>query len=131
MNSSVGRELMKLLKTPVDAYNNVIKLLALGEYGSVLEALDYRGRTQICCYLINNMLDNDTQVQEEEYVEKVRIRPSFVLKLTATSNRIYSTLQYSIPSNRNYRYSTSSAHSSWTRKTSRESSTRTRTLMRR
>lgn len=72
MNSSVGRELMKLLKTPVDAYNSVIKLLALAEYSSVLAALDYRGRTQICAYLINNMLDNDTLVQEEEHVEKVR-----------------------------------------------------------
>lgn len=62
---------MKLLRIPVDHYNDVIKLLKITEYIPVISALGYRGRTQIAAYIIQNMLDNDTQITEDDQIEKV------------------------------------------------------------
>uniref|UniRef100_A0A914DM28 Vacuolar protein sorting-associated protein 35 n=1 Tax=Acrobeloides nanus TaxID=290746 RepID=A0A914DM28_9BILA len=70
-NNNVGRELLKLLRIPVDHYNDVIKLLELSEYAPVLSALGYRGRTQAASYIVQNMLDNDTAITDENHVEKV------------------------------------------------------------
>lgn len=49
---------MKLLRIPVDQYNNVDKLLQLEHYADVLELMDYRGRTQAAAYVLRKMVDN-------------------------------------------------------------------------
>ncbi|CAD6195288.1 unnamed protein product [Caenorhabditis auriculariae] len=63
---TVGRELIKLLKIPVDQYNNVLRVAALEEFGSVMQILDYRGRCVISSYIIQNMLDQETLITNEE-----------------------------------------------------------------
>lgn len=50
-NGTVGKELAKLLRIPVDHYNNVLTLLQLTSYGELIRALDYRGRAQACAYV--------------------------------------------------------------------------------
>lgn len=49
---------MKILRIPVDQYNNIDKLLQLEHYGDVLGLLDYRGRTQAAAYVLQKMVDN-------------------------------------------------------------------------
>uniref|UniRef100_F1KWT9 Vacuolar protein sorting-associated protein 35 n=1 Tax=Ascaris suum TaxID=6253 RepID=F1KWT9_ASCSU len=68
-NDDVGRELLKFLRIPVDQYNDVIRLLQLNDYGSVIDLLDYRGKTQAASYLLQNMIENDTVLPSLEAVE--------------------------------------------------------------
>ncbi|KAI1700562.1 vacuolar protein sorting-associated protein 35 domain-containing protein [Ditylenchus destructor] len=70
-NSVIGRELVKLLKIPLDHYKNVINLLRLENYGDVLAAFDYKGRTHVASAIINSMIEHETVVEEEEHVEKI------------------------------------------------------------
>ncbi|CAG9531283.1 unnamed protein product [Cercopithifilaria johnstoni] len=70
-NSVVGREIMKILRIPVDQYDNVDKLLQLEHYGDVLGLMDYRGRTQAAAYVLRKMVDNDEILTTMEAVEKL------------------------------------------------------------
>ncbi|VDP00365.1 unnamed protein product [Soboliphyme baturini] len=65
-NGSVGKELTKLCRIPVDGYNNVLTLLKLPNYQSTLEVFDYRGRIQNSLYITANMLSNETMVMTVE-----------------------------------------------------------------
>ena len=67
--SPVGKELLKLLKIPIDNYNNIITLLKLDNYGNLLDFLDYDGRKGMAIYLINNALDNETQIDTHEQTD--------------------------------------------------------------
>lgn len=49
---------MKILRIPVDQYNNTDKLLQLEHYGDVLGLMDYRGRTQAAAYVLQKMVDD-------------------------------------------------------------------------
>lgn len=70
-NSVVGREIMKILRIPVDQYNNTDKLLQLEHYGDVLGLMDYRGRTQAAAYVLQKMVDDDVVLTTMEAVEKL------------------------------------------------------------
>uniref|UniRef100_A0A183I332 Vacuolar protein sorting-associated protein 35 n=1 Tax=Onchocerca flexuosa TaxID=387005 RepID=A0A183I332_9BILA len=70
-NNVVGREIMKILRNPVDQYNNIDKLLQLEHYGDVLGLMDYRGRTQAAAYILQKMVDNDIVLTTLEAVEKL------------------------------------------------------------
>uniref|UniRef100_A0A8R1XNJ2 Vacuolar protein sorting-associated protein 35 n=1 Tax=Onchocerca volvulus TaxID=6282 RepID=A0A8R1XNJ2_ONCVO len=70
-NNVVGREIMKILRIPVDQYNNIDKLLQLEHYGDVLGLMDYRGRTQAAAYILQKMVDNDIVLTTLEAVEKL------------------------------------------------------------
>ncbi|VBB32576.1 unnamed protein product [Acanthocheilonema viteae] len=70
-NSIVGHEIMKILRIPVDQYNDVDKLLQLEHYSDVLGLMDYRGRTQAAAYVLQKMVDNDTVLTTMEAVEKL------------------------------------------------------------
>ncbi len=59
---------MKLLRIPVDHYNNVLRLLELKHYTTVLSSLDYRGRTQACSYVITNALEHNTAIMSQQAV---------------------------------------------------------------
>lgn len=67
--TAVGRELLKLLKIPVDNYSNVLTLLKLENYGNLLDFMDYEGRKCAALYLINNALDNETLISSSEQAE--------------------------------------------------------------
>jgi len=65
----VGKELMKLLKIPVDNYNDVVTLLKLENYGNLLDFMDFEGRKGIAMYLINNALENETLIGTHEQTD--------------------------------------------------------------
>ncbi|XP_021966609.1 vacuolar protein sorting-associated protein 35 isoform X1 [Folsomia candida] len=68
-SSPVGRELLLLLKIPVDNYDNVLTLLKLEHYGNLLDFMDYEGRKSIAVYLINNALENETRIGTSEQID--------------------------------------------------------------
>ncbi|KRX94320.1 Vacuolar protein sorting-associated protein 35 [Trichinella pseudospiralis] len=68
-NSPVGKELIKLLRLPVDFYNNAMQLLLLKNYPLVLSLLDHRGRIKCSCQVVYNMLEQRTFVKTAEQAE--------------------------------------------------------------
>ncbi|KAL3108030.1 hypothetical protein niasHT_018192 [Heterodera trifolii] len=70
INSVIGREVAKLLRLPIEQYNNVVTLLQLRSFGEVIQLLDRRGQRQIAAFLIQNAIENETRIGTEEDVEK-------------------------------------------------------------
>ena len=64
----MSRELMKLMKIPVDNYNNLLTLLKLEHYGPMFEYFDYFARKNMSIYIVNNALENETQIPTQEHV---------------------------------------------------------------
>jgi vacuolar protein sorting-associated protein 35 len=71
MASGVSRELTRLLKIPVDNYNNVLTLLKLEHFGPLLEYFDFNARKTMSIYIVNNTLDNETIISTPEQVDAV------------------------------------------------------------
>lgn len=69
-NTSVSRELARLMKIPIDNYNDLLRVLELQHYAALMEHLDYQGRKQLAIYLLNNALENDTVVPSQEQTEQ-------------------------------------------------------------
>jgi len=67
----VGRELEKLLKIPVDSYNDVMVVLSLDHFIPLLNCYDYSGRREMSAYLVNNVIDNNTRIGSPERVETI------------------------------------------------------------
>lgn len=59
---------MRLMKIPVDQYNNLLTVLELQHYGPMFEYFDYKGRKIMSCYIINNALENDIKIPLQENV---------------------------------------------------------------
>ncbi|XP_068082670.1 vacuolar protein sorting-associated protein 35 [Anabrus simplex] len=70
-NSAVSRELTRLMKIPVDNYNNLLTVLELQHYGALLDYFDYHGRKSLAAYLITNALDNETLIPTQEQVDAI------------------------------------------------------------
>lgn len=70
-SSPVSRELTRLMKIPVDNYNSLLTILQLQHYGPLLDLFDYHGRKNLAAYLVNNALDNETQIPTQEQVDAV------------------------------------------------------------
>jgi vacuolar protein sorting-associated protein 35 len=68
-NTPLSKELIKLLKTPIDLYKNVLIILNLKHYSTLYEHLDYVGRKSMCQHLINNALENESLISTSEDVE--------------------------------------------------------------
>lgn len=69
--SPVSKELMRLMKIPVDNYNNILDVLELQHFGPLFEYFDYQSRKVMSCYLITNALDNETAIPSQEQVSTV------------------------------------------------------------
>lgn len=67
----VGRELERLLKIPVDSYNDVMVVLSLEHFIPLLNYYDYSGRKAMSAYLVNNVIDNATLIPSPEKVETI------------------------------------------------------------
>jgi len=67
-SSAVSRELIRLMKIPVDSYNNALTLLKLDHFGPLFEYFDYHARKTMSIYIINNILDNETIIPTQEQV---------------------------------------------------------------
>ena len=70
-NTQVSKELIKMLKIPIDLYKNVLNLLQIKHFATLYEHLDYVGRKLICQYLLNNALDNETVFATSEQVDGI------------------------------------------------------------
>ncbi|XP_012935146.1 vacuolar protein sorting-associated protein 35 [Aplysia californica] len=69
--SPVSKELMRLMKIPVDTYNNILTVLQLQHYGPLFEYFDYKGRQLMSCHIINNALESETPIPAQENVESI------------------------------------------------------------
>lgn len=67
----VGRELEKLLKIPIDSYNDIMIVLGLQHYIPLLNCYDFSGRKEMSKYLINNVIDNSTLIPTPEKAETI------------------------------------------------------------
>lgn len=63
----------KLLRVPIEQYNDVIELLQHESYGGALRLLDRRGQRQIAAALLQNIIEQETRIETEECVEKAKI----------------------------------------------------------
>ncbi|KAG1700050.1 Vacuolar protein sorting-associated protein 35 [Nymphon striatum] len=70
-NTSVAKELMKLVKIPIDSYNNLLTVLKLEYFTPLLEYFDYSLRKSISAHIINNALDNETLIREQEQIDHI------------------------------------------------------------
>ena len=66
----MSKELVHLMKLPIDNYNNVLTLLKLEHFGPLFEYFDYQARKTMSIYIINNALDNDTVISTPEQVSR-------------------------------------------------------------
>ncbi|ETN68345.1 vacuolar protein sorting-associated protein 35 [Necator americanus] len=65
---AVGRELMKLLRLPVDEYNNALKVAELTEFVPVMECFNYHGRCLASSYIIQ---ENEDFEDEQHLVARL------------------------------------------------------------
>ncbi|CAF0907257.1 unnamed protein product [Didymodactylos carnosus] len=65
--SYAAKELVKMLKVPIDCYT-ILEVLKLKHYSQVLQLLSYRERHTVCTYIINGILDTETIIPTAEEV---------------------------------------------------------------
>lgn len=70
-NNAVSKELMRLLKIPVDNYNNVLTILKLKHFAPLFDYFDFSTRKEMAMYVITNALDTDTYIPSQEEVDSI------------------------------------------------------------
>ncbi|XP_010124516.1 PREDICTED: vacuolar protein sorting-associated protein 35-like, partial [Chlamydotis macqueenii] len=70
-SSAVSKELTRLLKIPVDTYNNVLTVLKLKHFHPLFEYFDYESRKSMSCYVLSNVLDYNTEIVSQEQVDAI------------------------------------------------------------
>uniref|UniRef100_A0A8C6TDM5 VPS35 retromer complex component n=1 Tax=Neogobius melanostomus TaxID=47308 RepID=A0A8C6TDM5_9GOBI len=70
-SSAVSKELMRLLKIPVDSYNNILTVLQLKHFPPLFEYFDYESRKNMSCYVLSNTLDYNTTIVAQEQVDAI------------------------------------------------------------
>lgn len=69
--TAVSKELTKLMRIPVDNYNNILTLLKLDHFGPLFEYFDYQARKAMSIYIINSALEYETKIPAQEQVDQV------------------------------------------------------------
>lgn len=67
-SSAVSKELTRLLKIPVDTYNNILTVLQLKHFPPLFEYFDYESRKSMSCYVLTNTLEFNTTILAQEQV---------------------------------------------------------------
>lgn len=67
-SSAVSKELTRLLKIPVDTYNNILTVLQLKHFPPLFEYFDYESRKSMSCYVLSNILDYSTTIVAQDQV---------------------------------------------------------------
>merc|ERR1712223_1098020 len=67
----VGRELEKLLLIPINNFNDMITVLGLSHFATLLSMYDFEGRRAMAVYIANNVVDNETSIATAEQTEVV------------------------------------------------------------
>ncbi|AWP02045.1 Vacuolar protein sorting-associated protein 35 [Scophthalmus maximus] len=70
-SSAVSKELTRLLKIPVDTYNNILTVLQLKHFPPLFEYFDYESRKSMSCYVLSNTLDYNTTIVQQEQVDAI------------------------------------------------------------
>lgn len=70
-NTPVFKELMKLLKLPVDHYKDILVLIKLQNYAPLINHLNYVGRVMIAVHLINDILENGRDIATPQDVDAI------------------------------------------------------------
>ena len=65
-SSAVSKELTRLLKIPVDTYNNILTVLKLKHFHPLFEYFDYESRKSMSCYVLSNVLDYNTEIVSQD-----------------------------------------------------------------
>lgn len=68
-NTPISKELIKMLKIPIDFHKNVLILLKIKHYSTLFDHLDFAGRKSLCQYILNNALENETIISTPDEVE--------------------------------------------------------------
>lgn len=58
-NTPAGRELQRLMKVPVDSYDDVLTVLKLENYPSMYKLFDFDGRRSLSIYILQCVLDKN------------------------------------------------------------------------
>ena len=67
-NNAVSKELTRLLKIPVDSYNNILTLLQLEYFAPLFEYFDYSSRKDMAMYLVTNAVESAIRIPTQEQV---------------------------------------------------------------
>ena len=67
-NNAVSKELTRLLKIPVDSYNNIITLLQLEYFAPLFEYFDYSSRKEMSLYVVTNAVESALKIPTQEQV---------------------------------------------------------------
>jgi len=65
----VGRELEKLLKIPINNFNNILTVLQLTDFDPLLELFDFDGRKAMAVFIANDALETQTNLPTEEQAD--------------------------------------------------------------
>merc|ERR1712029_111463 len=65
----VGRELEKLLKIPINNFNNILTVLQLIDFDPLLDLFDFEGRKAMAVYIANDVLETQTLIPTEEQAD--------------------------------------------------------------
>ncbi|XP_020900046.2 vacuolar protein sorting-associated protein 35 [Exaiptasia diaphana] len=68
-NNPVSKELTKLLKNPIDSYNNVLKLLELKYFIPMFNYFDFETRKEMSLYVISNAVDSEVNIPTQEQID--------------------------------------------------------------
>jgi vacuolar protein sorting-associated protein 35 len=67
----VGRELEKLLKIPINNFNDIMTVLRLSHFAPLLQLFDFDGRKSLAVFIAENVLENETQIPNSEQVDTI------------------------------------------------------------
>ena len=67
----VGRELEKLLKIPIESFNDILTVLGLKSFRPLLAMFDFEGRKAMSCFIVDNVIENETWIGTEEKAEVI------------------------------------------------------------
>uniref|UniRef100_A0A6M2DK37 Vacuolar protein sorting-associated protein 35 n=1 Tax=Xenopsylla cheopis TaxID=163159 RepID=A0A6M2DK37_XENCH len=70
-NSPVCRELSRLLRIPIDHYNDILTLLKLNNFSRLMEKFDFESRKTMAVYIITNALDNETLIPTPDQADAI------------------------------------------------------------
>ena len=67
-NTPAGRELQKILKVPIDNYEDILTVLNIDHYPVLYKLFDYDGRKSLSMYLLQGLLDKDATITTSSQV---------------------------------------------------------------
>ena len=80
----MSKELTKLLKNPIDSYNNVLKLLELKYFIPMFNYFDFETRKEMSLYVITNAVDSEVNIPTQEQVSTATLFYSATTSTKAT-----------------------------------------------